>query len=102
MKVNLVLAFSALYSVNMYFQSYGAMSIIKVKAYWFHVRERGVFGAIFGTLISCGVYFGFDWNGIIVALTRAGAPGNFLKTLFAPAGMDVDATWAVFSSPPHF
>ena len=30
------------YAVNMYFQSYGAVSIIKVKAYWFHVRERGV------------------------------------------------------------
>jgi len=28
-------------------RAYGAVSIIKVKAYWFHVRERGVFGAIF-------------------------------------------------------
>ena len=46
----------------MYFQSYGAVSIIKVKAHWFHVRERGVFGAIFGTLISFGVYFAFDWG----------------------------------------
>ncbi len=41
--------FSVVYAINMYFQSYGAVSIIKVKAYWFHVRERGVFGAIFGT-----------------------------------------------------
>ena len=47
------------YALNMYFQSYGAVSIIKVKANWFHVRERGVFGAIFGTLISFGVYFAF-------------------------------------------
>jgi len=46
----------------MYFQSYGAVSIIKVKAYWFHVRERGVFGAIFGALISIGIYFAFDWG----------------------------------------
>ena len=46
----------------MYFQSFGAMSIIKVKAYWFHVRERGVFGAIFGTFISAGAYFAFDWS----------------------------------------
>ena len=44
--MNLVLAFSVVYALNMYFQSYGAVSIIKVKAYWFHVRERGVFGAI--------------------------------------------------------
>jgi OPA family glycerol-3-phosphate transporter-like MFS transporter len=50
-----------LYALNMYFQSYGAVSIIKVKSYWFHVRERGVFGAIFGTLISIGLYFAFDW-----------------------------------------
>src|SRR5438309_5668765 len=60
LKMKLVVAYSLIYSVNMYFQSYGAVSIIKVKAYWFHVRERGVFGAIFGTLISFGVYFAFD------------------------------------------
>jgi OPA family glycerol-3-phosphate transporter-like MFS transporter len=99
LKVNLVVAFSLLYSVNMYFQSYGAMSIIKVKAYWFHVRERGVFGAIFGTLISCGVYFGFDWNGAIVALSRAAADGNWLRKIFAPGHAPVDATWAVFFIP---
>ncbi len=73
LKVNLVASYSALYAVNMYFQSYGSMSIIKVKAYWFHVRERGVFGAIFGTLISIGVYFAFDWGSAIIALTKAGA-----------------------------
>jgi len=54
---HLTAAYSAVYSLNMYFQSYGAVSIIKVKAYWFHVRERGVFGAIFGSLISIGVNF---------------------------------------------
>ena len=48
LKVNLVASYTALYAVNMYFQSFGSMSIIKVKAYWFHVRERGVFGAILG------------------------------------------------------
>jgi OPA family glycerol-3-phosphate transporter-like MFS transporter len=98
-KVNLVVAFSLIYAVNMYFQSYGAMSIIKVKAYWFHVRERGVFGAIFGTLISMGVYFAFDWGGAIVNLTKADAPGNWLKTIFSSAGATVDATWAVFFVP---
>jgi len=98
-KLNLVWSFSLLYSVNMYFQSFGSMSIIKVKAYWFHVRERGVFGAIFGTLISIGVYFAFDWGGSIISLTRANAPDNFLKTMFLPAGSTVDATWAVFYIP---
>ena len=30
-----------LYALNMYFQSYGAVSIVKVNANWFHVREIG-------------------------------------------------------------
>jgi OPA family glycerol-3-phosphate transporter-like MFS transporter len=61
-------AFVALYAVNMYFQSFGAVAIVKVNAPWFHVRERGVFGAIFGILISLGVYFAYDWSDIIVSL----------------------------------
>jgi MFS transporter, OPA family, glycerol-3-phosphate transporter len=97
-KVNLVAAYSLLYSVNMYFQSYGAMSIIKIKAYWFHVRERGIFGAIFGTFISAGGYFAFDWSAAIVSLTRAGAPENVCKRLFG-SSLPVDATWAVFFAP---
>ena len=105
LKVNLAVSFSLLYAANMYFQSYGAMSIIKVKAYWFHVRERGIFGAIFGTLISFGVYFAFDWGASIVAMTKAqptGASGwlqDLLRKLFVPAGSMVDATWAVFFIP---
>lgn len=105
LKMNLVVAFSVLYATNMYFQSYGAVSIIKVKAYWFHVRERGVFGAIFGTLISFGVYFAFDWGQAIVDMTRAGgaAPAGWLPQLlrqvFALKGRSVDATWAVFFVP---
>src|ERR1700743_1393337 len=85
-KVNLVLSFSLLYAVNMYFQSFGSMSIIKVKAYWFHVRERGVFGAIFGALISIGVYFAFDWGAAIIKLTKADATG-WLRETFAFAAM---------------
>ncbi len=97
LKVNLVAAFSVIYSINMYFQSYGAMSIIKVKAYWFHVRERGVFGAIFGTFISAGNYFAFDWSSSIVSMTKANAADNYLKRIFGSSG--VDATWAVFFIP---
>jgi len=55
-----VYVFSVLYSLNMYFQSFGAVAIVKVNAGWFHVRERGVFGAIFGVLISLGIFFAFD------------------------------------------
>ena len=63
---NFVLIFSVLYGVNMYFQSFGAVAIVKCNAPWFHVRERGVFGAIFGILISLGIYFAFDWGYMIV------------------------------------
>src|SRR3954465_13465897 len=35
LKLPMVATFSILYSINMFFQSYGAVSIIKVKAYWF-------------------------------------------------------------------
>jgi OPA family glycerol-3-phosphate transporter-like MFS transporter len=57
-----VFLFAILYGLNMYFQSFGAVAIVKVNAAWFHVRERGVFGAIFGILISLGIYFAFDWG----------------------------------------
>ncbi len=59
---SLVAPFGALYALNMYFQSFGAVSIVKVNASWFHVRERGTFGGIFGILISLGLYFAYDWG----------------------------------------
>jgi MFS transporter, OPA family, glycerol-3-phosphate transporter len=71
-----VLVFSIFYGINMYFQSFGAVAIVKVNAAWFHVRERGVFGAIFGVLISLGVYFAFDWGYSI--LKRFGITWVFL------------------------
>ena len=105
LKMRLVVAFSIIYALNMYFQSYGAVSIIKVKAYWFHVRERGVFGAIFGTLISFGVYFAFDWGKAIVDMAKASPKGDLnwlhrlIQKVFALDGKAVDAHWAVFFIP---
>jgi len=61
----LVATLSVLYAANMYFQSFGAVSIVKVNASWFHVRERGVLGGVFGILISLGVYFAYDWSRMI-------------------------------------
>ncbi len=58
--------FTLCYALNMYFQSFGAVSIVKVNAAWFHLRERGTFGGIFGILISLGVYFAYDWGELIV------------------------------------
>ncbi|QSQ27801.1 MFS transporter [Pyxidicoccus parkwayensis] len=62
----LVATLSFLYAVNMYFQSFGAVSIVKVNAAWFHVRERGQLGGVFGILISLGLYFAFDWSRLIL------------------------------------
>jgi len=102
--MHIVAVFSVLYAINMYFQSYGAVSIIKVKAYWFHVRERGVFGATFGTLISLGVYFAFDWGAAIAKMSKANPEGELswfhalVQRVFAIT-RPVDATWAVFFIP---
>lgn len=77
----LVLWLSVLYGLNMYFQSFGAVSIVKVNAAWFHVRERGLQGGVFGILISLGIYFGYDWSRMIVR----GAPGSPWLVFFVPA-----------------
>ncbi len=48
------------WGLNGYFQSYGALSIVKVNAQWFHVRERGTFSGIFGVLIRMGLLLAFQ------------------------------------------
>jgi len=58
---------SLLYSVNQYFQSFGALSVVKCNAPWFHVRERGVFGGIFGMMISSGYFLAMTIGGWILA-----------------------------------
>jgi OPA family glycerol-3-phosphate transporter-like MFS transporter len=89
----------------MLFQSFGAVSTIKVKSYWFHVRERGTFGAIFGTLISMGVYFAFDWGRAIANAVQLKQPAEptmtrrMLDTLFALEGRTVPALWLIFAIP---
>lgn len=102
---HLTLIYACLYATNMFFQSYGAVSIIKVKAYWFHVRERGIFGAIFGTLISFGVYFAFDWGQAIADASKHTVTGEptalqsvFMKVFAVDTGV-TDATWLVFFIP---
>jgi OPA family glycerol-3-phosphate transporter-like MFS transporter len=50
----LIAYFSLVWAMNSYFQSFSAMALIKVNAGWFHVSERGVFSAIFGSMIQSG------------------------------------------------
>lgn len=54
------------WSLNMYFQSYSALALIKVNSGWFHVSERGRFSAIFGSMIQSG-------RAAVYALMTAGA-----------------------------
>jgi len=88
-KINLTLALSIAYGLNMYFQSYGAVAIVKVNSAWFHVRERGTFGGIFGILISLGLYFAFDWCQYIVNFTESMNPTSpqYWLVFFIPAAI---------------
>jgi OPA family glycerol-3-phosphate transporter-like MFS transporter len=101
----LVIIFSILYSLNMYFQSFGAVSIVKVNSHWFHVKERGVFGGIFGILISLGIYFAFDWGNAIVQATQAVVKEGdlnwiqeILRNVVGVSGT-MNETWWVFFIP---
>ncbi len=73
--------FATAWALNMYFQSYSALALIKVNSAWFHVRERGVFSAIFGSMIQSGRALIFVVGGIAVALL----PWQWV--FFIPAGV---------------
>jgi OPA family glycerol-3-phosphate transporter-like MFS transporter len=60
--------FASAWALNAYFQSYSALALIKVNSGWFHVRERGVFSAIFGSMIQSGRALIFIVGGIAVTL----------------------------------
>jgi OPA family glycerol-3-phosphate transporter-like MFS transporter len=66
-QTRIVVGMSLLYAVNQYFQAFGALSIVKVNAPWFHVRERGIFGGIFGIMISSGYFLAITVGGWILA-----------------------------------
>jgi OPA family glycerol-3-phosphate transporter-like MFS transporter len=55
------------WTINFYFQSFGALSIVKINAAWFHVRERGLFSGIFGILIRAGLLLAFYGSPFILA-----------------------------------
>jgi MFS transporter, OPA family, glycerol-3-phosphate transporter len=59
---------ATIWSLNSYFQSYSALSLIKVNAGWFHIRERGVFSAIFGTVIQMGRLLVFTVGPLLVTI----------------------------------
>jgi len=63
----LLTTMAVVWGINGYFQSFGALSIVKVNAHWFHVRERGTFAGIFGVLIRFGLILAF--SGVPLILT---------------------------------
>src|SRR5262249_52586534 len=83
---DLAWAMAIIWAVNGYFQSFGALSIVKINAQWFHVRERGTFAGIFGVLIRLGLILGqlvapllghrFGWQ------YAFGIPAAFVALLF--------------------
>jgi OPA family glycerol-3-phosphate transporter-like MFS transporter len=73
--------FATFWALNAYFQSYSALALIKVNSSWFHVRERGVFSAIFGSMIQSGRALIFVIGGIAVAFL----PWQWV--FFIPAGI---------------
>ncbi|MHC4390794.1 MAG: MFS transporter [Planctomycetota bacterium] len=93
---NFFAIFSTLYGANMYFQSFGAVAIVKVNAPWFHVRERGVFGAIFGILISLGVFFAFD-----IGFKIIGSWGRQIDAWFGTGQMATVAADAAAVADPN-
>jgi OPA family glycerol-3-phosphate transporter-like MFS transporter len=86
-KENMTAVFAALYMVNMYFQSIGAVAIVKVNAPWFHVSERGWLGGRFGAMISMGLFFAFDVSSRLMEYLKGTGPGG------------MDANWWVFFAP---
>ena len=56
----LLVVMATVWGINGYFQSFGALSIVKVNAQWFHVRERGTFAGVFGVLIRLGLILAFS------------------------------------------
>jgi len=91
-------ALAFLFVLNMYFQSFGAVSIVKVNASWFHLRERGTFGGIFGILISLGLYFAFDW-GTKIAVAGCPSCGGHAANAAGPAPSELPGLAWLFLVP---
>lgn len=82
--------FATVWALNSYFQSFSALALIKVNAAWFHVRERGVFSAIFGSMIQSGRALIFFIGGILVTIL----PWQWV--FFVPAAIVAVMAWLTF------
>jgi OPA family glycerol-3-phosphate transporter-like MFS transporter len=82
----LLLSMATVWGINGYFQSFGALSIVKVNAQWFHVRERGTFAGVFGVLIRLGLILAFSGVPFILTVLPLRwafwLPGTFVAVMF--------------------
>ena len=90
---------ASVWTLNMYFQSYSALALIKVNSGWFHVSERGVFSAVFGSMIQSGraAVFWLMTLGAVVALPWQ---WKFFLPALAVAVMTF-ITWRVVHDTPR-
>lgn len=63
---SLLATMATVWALNGFFQSFGALSIVKVNAQWFTITERGTFAGIFGVLIRFGLILAFSGTPLIV------------------------------------
>ncbi len=85
---SLVVGMSCFYALTMYFQSFGAVSVVKINAAWFHVRERGLLGGVFAILIGLGYWLAFFVGGAIFKWSKAKwglGPMAFAPVYLVPA-----------------
>lgn len=73
--------FAVMWACNHYFQSFGALSIVKINAAWFRLHERGKFAGIFGIMIQSGRFMAF----FLLPLALKYVPWKF--AFFLPAIM---------------
>ncbi len=83
---SLLVTMAVIWGINGYFQSFGALSIVKVNAQWFHVRERGTFAGVFGVLIRLGLILAFSGVPFILTVLPLPyafwLPGTFVGVMF--------------------
>jgi len=83
---SLLLLMVSVWAINGYFQSFGALSIVKVNAQWFHVLERGTFAGVFGVLIRLGLILAFSGVPFILTVLPLRwafwLPGAFVAVMF--------------------
>lgn len=84
----LISALAVIWAGNHYFQSFGALSIVKINAAWFHLKERGRFAGMFGIMIQSGKWLAYN----ILPLTLLILPWQYV--FFLPA-IVLSVMWVV-------